>query len=86
MLERSEAIATLRSQSVIDEATVLATEMLDAELSRLRALHAVNPSISEAEITAVADERTALLEALPQSRLRLDAVRFVVSADFLALR
>ncbi|MEY2151677.1 RNA polymerase-associated protein RapA [Rhodanobacter sp. 115] len=86
MLERSEAIATLRSQSVIDEATVLATEMLDAELSRLRALHAVNPSISEAEITAVADERTALLDALPQSRLRLDAVRFVVSADFLALR
>ena len=28
----------------------------------------------------------ALLAALPQSRLRLDAVRFVVSADFLALR
>jgi ATP-dependent helicase HepA len=27
-----------------------------------------------------------LLAALPQSRLRLDAVRFVVSADFLALR
>ncbi|MGH8158333.1 MAG: hypothetical protein ACREPQ_09445 [Rhodanobacter sp.] len=35
-----------------------------------------------AEITTVAGERA----ALPQSRLRLDAVRFVVSADFLALR
>jgi ATP-dependent helicase HepA len=50
------------------------------------ALHAVNPSISETEIRAVADERTALLAALPPSRLRLDAVRFVVSADFLVLR
>jgi ATP-dependent helicase HepA len=27
-----------------------------------------------------------LLAALPQSRLRLDAVRFVASPDFLALR
>jgi ATP-dependent helicase HepA len=86
MLERAEAVAALRAQSAIGEATVLATETLDAELSRLRALHAVNPSISEAEIVAVADERAALLAALPQSRLRLDAVRFVVSADFLALR
>lgn len=86
MLERAEAVAALRAQSAIGEATVLATETLDAELSRLRALHAVNPSISEAEIVAVVDERAALLAALPQSRLRLDAVRFVVSADFLALR
>lgn len=86
MLERAEAVAALRAQSAIGEATVLATETLDAELSRLRALHAVNPSISETEIIAVADERAALLAALPQSRLRLDAVRFVVSADFLALR
>ena len=46
----------------------------------------MNPAISEAEIATIAGERTALLEALPQSRLRLDAVRFVVSADFLALR
>ncbi|MDO1528101.1 RNA polymerase-associated protein RapA [Fulvimonas sp. R45] len=86
MLERTEAVAALRAQSAIGEATVLATETLDAELARLRALHAVNPSISEAEIAAVADERAALLAALPQARLRLDAVRFVVSADFLALR
>jgi ATP-dependent helicase HepA len=46
----------------------------------------VNPSISEREIAAVTDERNQLLAALPLSRLRLDAVRFVVSADFLALR
>ncbi len=86
MLARAEALAGARSQTSIAAALTLATETLDAELSRLLALRAVNPSISDAEIAAVSDERTALLTALPSSRLRLDAVRFVVSADFLALR
>lgn len=86
MLEKAEAAAALRAQTHIADAVAQATDALDADLSRLLALRAVNPSISDAEITAVTDERTALLAALPQSRLRLDAVRFVVSADFLALR
>ncbi len=86
MLGRTEAIATERGQASIDEAVARATETLDADLSRLLALRAVNPSISQAEIDAVSDERSQLLAALPQSRLRLDAVRFVVSGDFLALR
>jgi ATP-dependent helicase HepA len=86
MLVRAEDLAGMRGQTSIDEAVALATSTLDGELSRLLALRAINPSISEAEIAAVADERARLLEALPQARLRLDAVRFVVSADFLALR
>ncbi len=86
MLEKAESLASDRAQASIDEALAQATETLDAELSRLLALRAVNPAISDTEIGAVADERTALLKALPESRLRLDAVRFVVSGDFLALR
>jgi ATP-dependent helicase HepA len=86
MLERAEKLATERGQASIDDALALATDMLDAELSRLLALRAVNPSVSDGEIAAVTGERSALLAALPQSRLRLDAVRFVVSGDFLALR
>jgi ATP-dependent helicase HepA len=86
MLEKAEAAAALRAQTTIADALSQATDALDAELSRLLALRAVNPSISDAEIAAVTDERSALLAALPQSRLRLDAVRFVVSPDFLALR
>jgi ATP-dependent helicase HepA len=46
----------------------------------------VNPSINEAELDAIATERDALLTALPAARMRLDAVRFVVSGDFLALK
>src|SRR6185312_13126675 len=86
MLEHAEALAGTRAQASIDMALAAATETLDDELSRLLALRAVNPSISDAEIATVTGERTALLAALPSSRLRLDAVRFVVSADFLALR
>jgi ATP-dependent helicase HepA len=86
MLEKAESLANERAQISVDDALANATEALDAELSRLLALHAVNPAISDAEIAAVADERTAVLAALPASRLRLDAVRFIVSPDFLALR
>ena len=86
MLEKAEAAARTRAQATIDEATAEASGTLDAELARLHALRTVNPSISAGEIATVAAEREALLVALPQSRLRLDAVRFVVSADFLALR
>ncbi len=86
MLERAEALATTRAQAAISAAVALATTALDAELSRLLALRAVNPSISAAEIAAITAERTAVLADLPASRLRLDAVRFVVSADFLTLR
>jgi len=86
MLEKAESLAGERAQTSIVDAVAQATEALDAELSRLLALRAVNPAISDAEIAAVTNERTALLKALPESRLRLDAVRFVVSPDFLALR
>jgi ATP-dependent helicase HepA len=86
MLARTEAIASERAQAGIDAAMAQVTDTLDAELARLLALRAVNPSISETEIAATTEERSALLAALPQSRLRLDAVRFVVSGDFLALR
>ncbi|MDE1962782.1 MAG: RNA polymerase-associated protein RapA [Xanthomonadaceae bacterium] len=86
MLEKAEAVATAQAQERVAEATALAGETLDADLARLQALRSVNPSVSAAEIALVQAERLALLDALPRARLRLDAVRFVVSADFLALR
>ncbi len=86
MLERADAVAATRSQATIAEASALAETTLDAELSRLLALRAVNPSVSAAEVAALTAERDAVLAVLPTARLRLDAVRFVVSADFLSLR
>jgi ATP-dependent helicase HepA len=86
MLEHAKDLAEGRAEVLKIEAVEMATEVLDGEFSRLLALRGVNPSITEAEIQAVAAERSALLDALPEARLRLDAVRFVVSPDFLALR
>ena len=86
MLERAEALAGVRADTLKNAALELATTELDAELQRLLALRQVNPSVSEREIGELADERTQLLDALPQARLRLDAIRFVTSPDFLSLR
>jgi ATP-dependent helicase HepA len=86
MLEHAKDLAEGRAEVLKIEAVEAATAELDGEFSRLLALRGVNPSITEAEIQAVAAERSDLLAALPDARLRLDAVRFVVSPDFLALR
>ena len=87
MLERAEALAATRGQERIARRWISATQTLDAELSRLLALRAVNPSIERSGSgRGRGRARMHLLAALPQSRLRLDAVRFVVSADFLSLR
>jgi len=46
----------------------------------------VNPAVSAGEIEAVAAEVAALRAVLPRALLRLDAVRLIVSPDFLSLR
>ncbi|MGF6711961.1 ATP-dependent helicase HepA [Luteibacter sp. W1I16] len=86
MLERAQDLAEARAEVLKAEALGAARHELDAEHARLVALHAVNPSIKDEEVDAIAAERDALLAAIPEARLRLDAVRFVVSPDFLALR
>jgi ATP-dependent helicase HepA len=86
MLERAQDLAEARAEVIKAEAMETARRELDTEYARLVALHAVNPSITDAELEAVENERDALLAAIPDARFRLDAVRFVVSPDFLALR
>ncbi|MDF4002057.1 RNA polymerase-associated protein RapA [Luteibacter sp. PPL552] len=86
MLEQARDLAEGRAEVIKYEAIDAATKELGADYSRLLALRAVNPSITAAEVAMVAAERDALLAALPEARVRLDAVRFVVSPDFLAMR
>ncbi len=86
MLERCEALARVRADAEIASALEAAERELGTEHARLSALHRVNPGISEHELDAIDAELTALRVALPKSLLRLDAVRFVCSADFLGLR
>jgi ATP-dependent helicase HepA len=57
---------------------------LEAEQARMTALAAVNPSVREDEIAAIANELDELRQALASAAPRLDAIRFVCSADIAA--
>ncbi|MCB1640629.1 MAG: RNA polymerase-associated protein RapA [Xanthomonadales bacterium] len=78
-LAEAEA-ATLRS-----DASARATAQFDHELERLRALRRVNPNVREEELLAATAQREAVLQAIDQAGLRLDAVRLIASPDILQL-
>jgi len=86
MLKRCEDTVRGLADAQIAAALALAERELGAEHERLGALRRVNPGVSAQEIDAIAAELAALRATLPRSMLRLDAVRLVVSPDFLALR
>jgi ATP-dependent helicase HepA len=86
MLKRCEELARERADIEIATAIAGAERELGAEHERLVALARVNPYVRAEEIAAIADELAGLRTALPRALLRLDAVRFICSADFLALR
>ena len=86
MQKRAEDLARARAALEIAKAMASAEEQLGAESARLTALRQFNPGVRLEEIAFVDAELAALRAALPKSRLRLDALRFVCSPDFLALR
>jgi len=86
MLKRCEELARARAHIAVEQATQQAEAELAVAHERLSALSKINPSVSAREIEAVEHERAALLQALPRSLVRLDAVRLVCSADFVRLR
>ena len=86
MLKRGEEVARVRAADEIARAVSDAERDLGAEHARLMALTKVNPAVSAAEIEALVVELDGLRAALPRSMLRLDALRFVCSPDFLTLR
>jgi ATP-dependent helicase HepA len=86
MLKRAEELARARADAGTRAAIEAAEAEIGAEHARLVALARVNPAVGPAEIDAIGAQLEALRAALPRALLRLDAVRFVCSADFLALR
>ncbi|HET7267286.1 MAG TPA: RNA polymerase-associated protein RapA [Oleiagrimonas sp.] len=86
MLEAARQMAEHDAGQVRADALREASQALGHKHQRLSALKAINPAVLDADIQSVADELEALERELPQARLRLDAVRFVASPDFLRLR
>jgi len=84
MLGACETEARRLAATEVGHALAAAQRELDAEQSRLAALAKVNPSVREDEIAAIASELDALRHALAAAAPRLDAIRFVCSADIAA--
>ncbi len=86
MLKRAAQDAELLSKTLIADAQAAAEALLGREIARLDALARVNPAVHPQEVATLRGELDALRAALPAARPRLDALRLVVSPDFLNLR
>ena len=86
MLETAQRLANKRAEAAIAQALADAEALLGEEITRLEALARVNPAVHPEEISALREERDALRQAIPEARVRLDALRLVASPDFLLLR
>lgn len=79
LLDRGEGEAERELPSIVEAAQGRMRETLDGELARLVALARRNPAVREDELEALRAERAALDEAIEGTRLRLDAVRVIVT-------
>ncbi|SDM52450.1 ATP-dependent helicase HepA [Franzmannia pantelleriensis] len=81
LLAQGEAEAERELPSIVEAAQTRMRDTLDAELARLKALAERNPAVRADELQALIDERSALDAAIEGTRLRLDAVRVIVTVD-----
>ncbi len=86
MLGAAEKLAQARAKRLARGALADAHAPLSAGIARLVALARVNPGVRPEEIDAARSEHSQLAAALPTARARLDALRMVVSPDFLSIR
>ncbi len=81
MLAACETQAKPLAAAAVGAALESARSELEAEHARIEALARVNPTIRAAEVRAVLDELEAVRGALSGAAPRLDAIRFVCSAE-----
>jgi ATP-dependent helicase HepA len=79
LLDQGESEAERELPSIVEAAQVRMRHELDGELSRLQALARHNPAVRPDELRALRDERADLDAAIAGTRLRLDAVRVIVT-------
>ncbi len=78
MVEKGRQTAKNQTTGLLDFANRKAENTLDQEIDRLYALKKINPNIRDNEIDAVKKEKQAVLNALSQPVLRLDAARLIM--------
>ncbi|WP_227370316.1 RNA polymerase-associated protein RapA [Halomonas sp. M20] len=81
LLAQGESEAENELPTIIEAAQQRMRIELNDELTRLKALAQHNPAVRDDEINALEEERRALDAAIDGTRLRLDAVRVIVTVD-----
>jgi ATP-dependent helicase HepA len=79
LLEHCEQNAQQQAPSIFRQAHAQAEEILMREINRLKALQQVNPNVRDAEIDFFEQQLQALTQLIDATRLRLDALRVVVT-------
>ena len=79
MVQKAEEITYAKQAELIAEATAKVTEQLNGELSRMKALKAVNPNVRQEEIDYLQQHLAASQHFLGQAQIRLDALRVVMT-------
>ncbi len=78
LFDRGSALAEEAGRGIVDSALTGMRQQLGDELSRLRALAAVNPSVRDDELEQLEARHALLAEHMGNARVRLDAARVVV--------
>ncbi|MCS2610290.1 RNA polymerase-associated protein RapA [Halomonas dongshanensis] len=81
LLVQGESEAERELPSIVEAAETRMRQQLDAELARLSALAEHNPAVRQSELSALVAERQTLSDAIENTRLRLDAVRVIITVD-----
>ncbi len=79
LLGKSENRARVIGPEFLDKAHARASSLLNAEISRLTKLAAVNPNVRQDEIEYLQDQLQRLEIAIDASDVRLDALRIVIT-------
>jgi ATP-dependent helicase HepA len=80
LLQTADQAAQLAMQQLIEDACTTMLDSLSMEIKRLVRLKKVNPSIKTEEVEQLKDLTLLAHEHIQQARLRLDAVRFIITS------
>jgi ATP-dependent helicase HepA len=79
MVQKAEEITAAKQTELIAEAQAKVSEQLNGELARMKALKEVNPNVRQEEIDYLQQRLTASQHFLSQAKIRLDALRVVMT-------
>lgn len=79
MLDTSESLASAQSTGILNAAHKQATQQLQTEIGRLKALRQVNPNVRADEIQYFEEVLSTLNKVLDKANVRLEAVRVIVA-------